>query len=274
MPTPYPASYLPTVIYLTAQSIDDATAASKPPTSTPTATTQFIAPTLAPSETPTPGPRIPLAAIQIKAPGPMSRVVSPLQVQMVAVAGDSHRVEIDLFGEDGRLLGRTLSAVFGDPEGDPLSVKIPFEIRAAGENGYVQVSTKDGQGRVQSLVTLPILLLSSGVSQINPAGNNIYERVAFSDFPEDAAITGGVLSVTGQFLPNNRKPVVLSLKGEDGRPFSQRVLDVVGTDWHPFSTTLPFRVDKPTPALLVVEQADDVLDGQAYVYTRSLTLNP
>jgi hypothetical protein len=272
--TLYPAGYLPTVIYLTAASIDAATARALPPTATPTTTPNFIPATSGPSATPTTGPGIPLAAIQIKAPGPMSRVVSPLQVQMLAVAGDSHRMQIDLFGEDGRLLGRTLSAVFGSADGDPLAVKIPFEIRAAGENGFVQVSTKDAHGRVQSLITVRVLLLSSGISQINPPGNTIYEQVVFSNLPTDSDISGGVLPVKGQFMPYSRKPAILSLKGEDGRPISQRVLPVGGTDWQPFSTTLPFKVDKPTPAYLVVEQADDVLDGQAYVYTRALTLNP
>jgi hypothetical protein len=273
-PTLYPSGYLPTVIYLTAASIDAATARALPPTPTLTATADFIPATIGPSATPTTGPGIPLGAIQIKAPGPMSRVVSPLQVQMLAVAGESHRMQIDLFGEDGRLLGRTLSAVFGSPDGDPLAVKIPFEIRAAGENGFVQVSTKDAQGRVQSLVTLRILLLSSGVSQINPPGNTIYEQVVFSNLAADSNVSGGVLPVEGQFMPYSRKAAVLSLKGEDGRLFSQRVLPVAGTDWQPFSTTLPFKVDKTTPAYLVVEQGDDVLNGQAYVYTRALTLNP
>jgi hypothetical protein len=273
-PTPYPSSYLPTVIYLTAQSIDRATLAARPPTKTPTPTPHFFPVTLVPTETPTGGPGVPLGDIQIKTPGPMSRVVSPLLVHLTAVAGGSHRVEVDLFGEDGRLLGRTISAVSGDPEGDTLSFKIPFEIRAAGETGFLQVSTNDSQGRVQSLVTLRILLLSSGTSQINPAGNTIYERIAFSNWPEDQGASGGVLPLEGQFMPYSRQPFILWLKAEDGRTLSQRVLTVAGTDWQSFKTTLPFKVDQPLAARLVVLQADDVLKGEAYVFSRRLTLNP
>jgi hypothetical protein len=277
-PSPYPANYLPTVIYLTAQAINAATQAQTLPSATlkplPTDTATLVPPTAEPSDTPTPGPSIPLAAIQLKAPGPMSRVISPLQVQMLAIAGDSRRIEIDLFGEDGTLLGRTVNAVAGSPGGDPLSVKLPFEIRAAGENGFIQVSTKDSQGRIQSLVTLQILLLSSGASQINPAGNTIYERVALVDLPPGTQASGGILKVAGQVLPYNRQPVILELISDDGHSLGLRVLTTTGTDWQPFNTTIPFRVSSSTPARLFVHQADDILGGQAYIYSQEIVLNP
>jgi hypothetical protein len=274
VPTAYPASYIPTVIYLTAQSIDAATVAARPPTETPTATPAFTSVTLAPTLTPTSGLGIPLAAIQIKAPGPMSRVVSPLQIQMLAIAGDSKKIDVDLFGEDGSLLGHNLQPVAGSPDGDPLTLKIRFEIRGTGERGYIQVSTKDAHGRVQSLVTVPILLLSDGSSQINPAGNTIYERVALSHLPPDATATGGLLAVEGQFQPYNRQLVILELITDDGRILSTRVLSVSGSDWQSFSTTLPYKIDGPTPARLFVHEGDDVLTGQAFIYSQPITLSP
>jgi hypothetical protein len=277
-PTPFPANYLPTVIHMTAEVIKVATdAASGPtaaPTQTPTEGPTLMPPTSAASATPTAGPAIPLAAIQIRAPGPMSRVVSPLQVQILVVAGDSKRVEVDLFGEDGSLLGRTLRIVAGSAGGDPLTVKIPFEIRAAGENGFIQVSTKDLKGRVQSLSTLEILLLSSGTSQINPAGNTIYERVVLPKLSSGADISGGVLNLEGQVLPYNRQPIIIQLLTNDGKNQWLRVLTTTGTDWQSFDTTVPFRVNAPTPARLYFTQADDVLSTQAYIYSQEILLNP
>jgi hypothetical protein len=272
LPTPYPADYLPTAIHLTAQSIEASTASAMPPAQSPTATATFLPATLAPSPTPTPGLGIPLAAIQIRAPGPMSRIVSPIQVQMLAIAANTQKIEVDLFGEDGRLLGRSLQAVAGSPDGDPLSLKMPFEVRG-NEDGYLQVSTRDLLGIVQSLITVQVLLLPIGTSQINPAGNTIYERVAFSDLPPESVATGGVLLVEGQILPYNRQPVILELITDDGKSLSTRVLSASGTDWQHFSTTLPFKVDKSTPARLFVHQADSVLTGQAYVYSQPILLN-
>jgi hypothetical protein len=274
--TAYPTDYVSTAVYLTAASIESATISAEPPTatSTSTATATFIPPTAPPSLTPTAGPAVPLAAIQIRAPGPMSRLVSPLQVKMLAVAGDSHTVEVDLLGEDGRLLGRTLSAVAGSADGDPLSLKIPFEIQAAGETGYLQVSTKDGRGRVQSLVTVPVLLLSSGESQINPAGDTVYERVALVDLPPETTVAGGVLKVDGDMLPFSKQPMILQLVTDDGKSLSLRVVAVSGKGWQPFSTTLPFKVDQPTSARLAIQESGDVLDGPVYIYGQPITLNP
>jgi hypothetical protein len=274
VPTAYPADFVPTVIHLTAVAIGSATQLATLPTEMPSPTPTAVSPTEGPTAAPTPGPRVPLAAIQIRAPGPMSRVVSPLQIQMLAVAGDSRRLEIDLFGEDGRLLGRSLKVVAGSPLGDPLGLKLPFEIRAAGENGFVQVSTRDIRGRTQSLITVPVLLLSSGASQINPAGNTIYERVALSNLPPKADVAGGTLQVDGQILPYNRQPMIMELITDDGRSLSLRILTVSGADWQAFSTTLPFKVDARTPARLYVHEADDVLTGPIYVYSQAITLNP
>ncbi len=278
VPTPYSPAYLPTVIHMTAEAIEAATSAAMGPTQapspTPTESATLVPPTSAPSATPTAGPAIPLAQIQIKAPGPMSRVISPLQIQMMVVAGESKRVEIDLFGEDGSLLGRRVLAVVGSAGGDPLSVKIPFEIRAAGENGFIQVSTDDARGRVQSLTTLQILLLSSGSSQITPAGNAIYERVVLPHLETGADVSGGVVQLDGQVLPYNRQPIVIQLMSTDGKYQWLRVLTTTGTDWQSFSTTVPYKVTAPTPARLYFQQADDVLSTPAYVYSQEILLNP
>jgi hypothetical protein len=273
-PTPYPTDYIATAVHSTALAIDAATQAASPATATPTVTSTFIPPTLAATATPTPGPQVPLAAIQVRSPGPMSRIVSPLQVQLLAIAGSSKRVEVDLFGEDGRLLGRTLVVVPGSPAGDTIQVKMPFEIRAVGENGYVQASTKDVRGRLQSVITVPVLLLSSGVSQINPPGNTIYERVAFAGLPPEAEISGTEIEVFGQLLPYNRSPMIMELMTEEGESLSLRVLNVSGEDWQAVHTTLPFRVSSTTPARLFVRQADQVIPGDSYIFSQPVTLIP
>jgi hypothetical protein len=90
----------------------------------------------------------------------------------------------------------------GSTLGDSLSVKVPFEIRGAGEKGYLQASTKNSRGLVQALITVPVLLLSAGETQVNPPGNTIYERVALADLPPEAEIAGGA-NLTGQVLPYN-----------------------------------------------------------------------
>ncbi len=278
VPTPYPADYLPTVIYLTAQSINATKLAAVTPTETPTLEPSPVGPaetaTPRPTATNTPGPNIPLAAIQINAPGPMSKIASPLDVHAMVVAGASHRVEVDLFGEDGRLIARSLVVVAGYAGGDPLNLKIPFEIRAAGETATVQVSTKDAHGRIQSLNSVQVLLLSTGASQVTPPGNDIYERVAFYDLPIDAHISGGTLAVKGRYAPMNDNPTILELVADDGTSLGLRVLDLTGGDGEYFNTTIPYKVTAMTAARLYLYQDDDVIQGRAYVFSQPLALNP
>lgn len=277
VPTPYPANILPTVIYLTAESLNGTmsaqTAAATTPTATPTPTLTPIPPTPVPTETATPAPGVPLAAIQISAPGPMSRVASPLEIRMTAVAGKSRIIQISLFGEDGRKLNSILERVPSYGGGVYIFEKIPFEIRAAGESGLIQVSTKDEFHRVQSLVSVPILLISSGASQINPPGNNIYERVVLYNLRPDSTISGGVLDVSGQFQPYNHQPVILELVSNDGKSLGLRVLTFPNLGPQSFTTTVPYKVSKPTPARLIIRQADNVLTDPAYVYSQELMLN-
>ncbi len=273
-PTPFPASYMPTVIFLTAQSINATISAGITPTEPPTETPTSIPPTPAPTITPTPAPGFSLAAIQINKPGPSSRIVSPIEVQILAVAADSKKIEVDLFGEDGRLLSRTVKVVPGHATGDFLSVKIPFEIRAAAEVGVIQVSTKDQLGLLQSLDSVRVLLLSNGVSQINPAGNAIYERVTFFHLTPKSVVSGGRLAVDGQITPYNHQPVILELVSEAGTSLGLRVLTFPTLDPQEFNTTIPYKISQPTQARIFIHQADDVLNGPAYVFSQTITLNP
>ncbi len=278
VPTPYPAIYLPTVIYLTAQSLDGTmsaqTVAATTPTKTLTETPVPPTPTPQSTATITPAPNVPLAAIQINAPGPESRVASPLDVRIMAVSGKSNQVELALYGEDGRLFSRSVRVLPSHPSGEYLFLKIPFEIRAAAEVGILQVSTKDEYGRIQSLNTVRVLLISTGVSQINPAGNGIYERVTLLHLPAGSTVSGGVVNVEGQFIPFNHKQVVLELVSDDGKSLVSRVLNFDGLDAQNFSTTLPYKVSAPTQARLFLRQPDDVLDTPVYVYSQEITLDP
>jgi hypothetical protein len=275
-PTPYPEGYIPTVIFLTAQAINAATMAAMPtPTGVPTLEPTSVVPvTPPPTVTATPGPSIPTAAIQINAPGPMSRIASPVEVHAWVSVDKGYRLETALYDETGQVISRSSLLTFNAPGSFPLSAKLPFEIRAAGETGTVQITAKDSHGRIQSLNSVRVLLLSTGVSQVNPPGNMIYERVAFYDLPVDAHISGGVLPLKGSYSPINGKPVVLELIGDDGKSLGLRVLGLAGDGSQYFETTIPFKVARETAARIFLYQDDDVIQGRAYVYSQPLALEP
>lgn len=282
VPTPYPPEYLPTVVALTAQAIaqaasDSATAtqlAALPtdiPTQTPAPTLTF---TPAPTYTPTSIPLHKSAAIEIQAPGPMSRVVSPINLRMNIRAGASKRVQIDLYGEDGRLLSRTLKRnVPTSNRGILQTAKITFEISGAAEVGRVTVSTFDKEGRIQSLNSVRVLLLSSGVNEITPAGNPS-EPVGVVEPVVDEPVSGGVLTVRGDVWPFNLQPVVLELIDPEGKSIGLRMLSVTTIQPQLFEATIPYKVTEPTLARLTIRQDDDRMPGLFYVYSQEVLLNP
>ena len=277
VPTPYPPEYLPTVIALTASGVNAAgteTAAAltgtAPPSETPQAT---LTPTPRPTATPSPIPWHRAGAIRFVSPGPMSKVVSPIQLHMEIISGESEKVQVDLYGEDGRLLARELRKVLTTGKGAVVSVRIPFETRAAAELGRITVSTLDKEGRIQSLNSVRLLLLSSGVNEFNPVGDPAEPVVMFKPLAEET-VSGGVVNVKVDIWPFNLQPIFIELVNSEGKSIGLRMLTVDKIQPHIFETTIPYRVAQPTPVRLVVRQDDDRMPGVFYIYTQVILLNP
>lgn len=281
VPTPYPPEYLPTVIALTAQAVSisaSETALALTPTLPPSDTPE---PTLEPTQTPTPRatftpttiPGHEPAAIQIVAPGPMSKVTSPIILRMHIIAGDSGKIQIDLYGEDGRLLTRNKKSLAPGGKGADQQIKIPFEIPGTAEVARLTVSTLDKQGRMQSLKSVRLLLLSSGTSEITPAGN-LSEPVGVFSPLADEAISGGVVNLKGDIWPFNFNQVVIELAGPDGKIIVSRIMAVNDITPQSLQTTLPYKVFVPTMARLTIRQDDDRINGLFYVYSQEILLNP
>ena len=277
IPTAYPPDYLPTVIALTAESANQlgtqvafALTPTVPPTDIPSPT---LSPTPQPTFTQTTIPGHELAAIQISAPGPMSKVVSPINLRMNIIAGESEKVQIDLYGEDGRLLTRNLKRVQISGKGVLQQIKVPFEIRTTAEVGRLTVSTLDKAGRIQSLNSVHVLLLSSGTNEINPPGNPS-EPVGVVSPSLEEPVSGGVLTVRGDVWPFNLNPVILELIDPANKSIGLRILTLDNLDPQLMNTTIPYKVSEPTLARLTIRQDDDRIDGLFYVYSQEVLLNP
>lgn len=277
IPTAYPPEYLPTVIAMTAESanvLGTQVALALTPTLDPTNTPRpTLSPTIAPTFTQTTIPSHDLAAIQFFAPGPMSKVVSPITLRMHVIGGESGKLQVDLYGEDGRLLTRTVKRVQPGGKGVDQQIKVSFEIRAAAEVGRITVSTLDKAGRIQYLNSMRVLLLSSGNNEITPPGNPSEPVGVFSPDLEEP-ISGGVLSLRGDVWPFNLNPVVLELVDPEGKSLGLRILTVDSLQPQLFETTIPYRVFAPTAARLTIRQDDDRINGLFYVYTEEVLLNP
>jgi hypothetical protein len=283
IPTPYPPEYLPTVIALTSEGAIHAeteTAVALTPHEVPTLTLEpsetpipTLSPTPLPTSTATAIPEHRRAGIQILAPGPMSRVVSPIQLKIDVISGDSSTVQIDLYGEDGRLMSQILRRIIPNQSGTYSLIKIPFEIPGVGEVGRVTISTTDKAGRIVAMNSVHVLMLSSGTNQITPAVNPREMIGVFSPRLTEP-IFGGVLTVRGDVWPINLQPVIFELLGSDGRSLGMSIVTVDGIKPRLYETTISYRVAEPTMAILSVRQDDDRISGMYYVYSQEIYLNP
>lgn len=280
--TPLPPDYLPTVVALTGQAAF-ATAAALTPTATLTNTPE---PPISQPESPTVTPTLAAgfteyAQIRFIAPGPMSSLTSPFVMNAIIAAGESDRIQVDLLGEDGRVLQRFIQKLERNPLGIFQRFEFAFEIRAVSEAGYIRISSKDDFGRIQALNTMPVLLYSIGTPQVNPPGNFIYERIAMDGFKEKTNFYAGQVALKGRIWPYNDQPFVAELISQEGKPLGTRILEINGIDTQPFETVIPYKVSESTPARLTFRQENPLLSisdpdfGKlVYLYTIEVILNP
>jgi len=282
-PTPTGTTVQPTATVATASplpQIPTATVDLSTPTleSTLEASLAPLLPTGVPSQEATalPQPIAGSGVLQILTPGPLSKVVSPIQLRSFAIPGYEGKVRIELFGEDGRLLDRTIFILTNLQTWSYFYQEIPFEVHAAGELGRLSLSTLDASGRTTALYSVHLLLLAQGTSEINPPGN-LMERVVIDRPAGRDQGSGGLLHVSGSMRPLNGQPVVVELITPDGASLSSRLVSVPPApddSYVPFSVDVSYSLAKRTSVLLVVRQPDDRISGGMYLFSQAVTLNP
>ncbi len=273
-PTLLPTALIPTVI---AQTAEAAIRASWTPTPTITPTpspTPTATPVPLPSPTPTLPPPFPTAQIQILAPGPMSRVSSPLVLRLRIFPADSMTANITLYGEDGHLLSQTRERFYiFSRSGILKTIRLPFQLKLVAERGTLQIQTDTRYGVVRSLVTQPLLLLSLGESVLTPPMPP-FERLFLASPAPEAQILGGLLAIQGVYYPLNFNPLRVELLTEKNELLALEELPVPTLDLWSFSLILPYQVTENTPAWIRFSQRDDRLPIPAYIYSRPILLFP
>ncbi|MCU0484765.1 MAG: hypothetical protein MUC85_01515 [Anaerolineales bacterium] len=305
LPTTLPDDYLPTAIALTIQAemprlgitatIQPETTDLTMPAASPTQATQTAAPSdtalpdhsptpnRLPTRTPSPTPTqsIPDAAIQILAPGPGSRLVSPLRLNTYLKPGLDGRVQIELLGEDGRLLLRNVYSYLPEVKRTYLTENLPFEIRQVGEAARLQISTFDSFGRLLAFNSVDVILLSFGEDDVNPAGNFL-ERVLITEPLPNKLIQGGTLVVSGRARLANEQPLLIELTTAKGQVVGYRQAGVsIGEsdtpigDYVSFRAEVPYTVTEPTWVRLSVRMdSDGIISGPIYLTSQEILLSP
>jgi len=272
-PTPVPvADQVETVSPPEASATPSGPATSIPPTLNPT---QLNLPTV--TATPTLDPTDML--LRIAVPGPMSKVVSPIDLVVYVSPLYIGATRIQLFGEDGsELYSKSFHTFSNNITAARVEEKINFQIHGVAEMGRLQISTADTFGRMQAFNSVRVLLLSVGDTELTQADPAV-ERVVLRTPKKDDVIGGGILKVVGEIQPINNTPVFLDLLDTQGNVIGSRILTLQPVDgtYQVFDTTVPYQIGQTgqkVPARLLIRQNDDRLSGLAYLYSVAVLVGP
>jgi hypothetical protein len=226
----------------------------------------------------TPVPEIPAASIQIYKLGDLSKVTSPLRVYAYLKPGSvGHQVQIELRGEDGRVLVRQVRFFKANPKAwADVSAKIDFEIRAAAEVGRLIFSVYDDRNQIMALNSVDLILLSAGESDINPS-SALLENIFVQQPVPKALIQGGTVLVSGLVQPSTNHPLMVQLITPEGHVVGQRLVSVtVAPDgsYTPFAVEVPYTVSQLTPVRLILNDDGENISEMRHLSSVEVLLSP
>jgi len=313
IPTLMPEEEIPTAIALTAQALLDSTpyptqppvGSSNPNSPTPDAELNPVVsveevdrtPTAQLSPTPiliTPSPTatyaledlsppalpgsLPYSEIQILNPGPLSKVTSPIYLHAYLYPGTDGRVQVALYGEDGRLLKKhrlRYDAAAG--RRIYLARYLDFEIPGVAETARLEITTRDDYGRLIALASSDVILLTVGNKDINPP-MDLYEKIVIEEPIPDILIQGGKIVVKGftRFVDRDTLRVeVINYLGEvvgsKDVGISEKELDL---GYHFYAGEVPYQVDSATWVRIQVSALDDDLTGTLHTSSVRVLISP
>ncbi len=236
-----------------------------------------------PSPTFTPTPEIPKAAIQIADPGPLSRILSPLELTATlhTMPAGSYRIELWaeplIPGGEPRLLLREVQNFIADPI--PwifLDQPLEFELSRVSELGELRILTYDRFGRQVAAASVDLVLLQYGENQLTPGGD-VLEPLVILDPAPNILIQGGILSVAGLARPLDSQPLLIELVAADGTiaGVHQVFLTPDPAGRHiPFTADVSYEVDSPTWVRLIISQSSARIPGIRILNSLEILLSP
>ena len=227
------------------------------------------------TRTPTATPSLPVSEIEILRPGPASKVISPIRISTWLQPGAGGKVQIELLGEDGRLLVRKILA-FAPVSRVHVLTDIDFEISGVAEAARLKISTADSYGRVVSLASVDLVLLSIGDEDITPGADSL-EPIILREPAQNTLIQGGRLVVSGLARPGSGSLLLVELVARDGRVVGYRQASITpptegshGT----FTIDVPYTVTTTTWVRLTVSESGGRIPGPTHISTIEVMLSP
>ncbi len=216
-------------------------------------------------------------AILILAPGPGSRVTSPVRVRGVADPTFEQTLLARVVLEDGTELALrplTIQADLG--QRGPFEVEVPFNVSRE-RTGLIQIFHRSARdGGILHLASVGVQLAPAGPVRIEPASVQS-EAIRIAQPVTGDRIAGGTVSVEGVGLASFEGTLVVEIYDEVGSLVGSEPLIVAAPDMGrpgSFSAEVVYLVSVEGPGRIVVVDPLPIFDGVGHIASVEVTLAP
>jgi len=193
--------------------------------------------------------------------------------------GDDGYVYFDLIGEDGRIINHVEDNLkYNLGQHIIIVPKIDFQTNAVAESARLVMYTRDAAGRMISLTSVDIFLLSIGESVVTTP--NLQQEPFLVRGPSSGdSISGGVVHLIGLVKPLSNKPLVVELIDDQQNVIGTANLHIApptGKLSHtPFEVDIPYSITQEEKVRLSLRQESDTrIPGDVGLFSLMLDLQP
>jgi hypothetical protein len=190
----------------------------------------------------------------------------------------NNRVQLTLFGEDGRKLSEGYAWLYSYP-GTPgiFYTTMPFQISLVAEMGWLQVrSFGDRYGNLKHVNTIGVTLLSEGSEKIYP-GLHGPEQLAIFTPREESIVEGGTVRVEGAGWVDHAGSIVVQVLDRSNKVLGSAETEIdspaqghIGS----FSVEVQYDIPYPQWARIGVAELHPVIEGPSHYSSVEVWLRP
>jgi len=224
-------------------------------------------------------PEEPAEAIRITAPGPGSRLVSPMTVRAVTtLPAFENTLTLRVLLADGTELIPPQAVIGSGPEGGSLSFEATLtfnvpEEQAAFLQAYL-ASPRDGG--VTHLTSVVVTIMPSGTADVRPAAEGA-ERLQILAPAAGDSILGGVVHVEGIGVASFEQTLLIEVLDAYGEVVGLQPVLVQAPDFGlpgPFAADVTYTVTTPGPGRVVVRDISPAHGGDVHRSSAEVNLAP
>jgi Immunoglobulin-like domain of bacterial spore germination len=245
----------------------------------PAATSTATATEARPVPSNMPAPEEPAEAIQIAAPGPGSRLVSPMTVRAVTtLPAFENTLTLRVLLDDGTELIPPQAVIGSGPEGGPLTFEatLTFDVteeRPAFLQAYL-VSPRDGG--VTHLTSVAVTIMPSGTADVRPAAEEA-ERLQILAPASGDSILGGLVHVEGIGVASFEQALLVEVQDAYGEVIGVQPVLVQAADFGlpgSFAADVTYTLTASGPGRVVVRDISPAHGGDVHRSSVEVNLAP